>query len=115
MKLSELLKAENRTVVMDFRGEKVTITYRTGVFTAALERSLAEDLNTPGKQVQSLAALVCKVVESWDILDDAGNQLSPPEVADQLPIEFLAEVMRAIAEDMRSGGNPTSAGTFAAT
>lgn len=93
---------------LEFAGEEVSITYRSGIITAEWEAQYKGQEDGLFHQVHDL-------VVTWDLEGDKPGKSFPTEVKDlrTLPIEFLAAVVKACADDLvpnrktsgRSGGS----------
>lgn len=89
IKLSDLQK-RTRTIKVKFQGDELTVKYKMNIITPAF---LAEKLE--------IGAQLAQVIESWDLLDEEGNQIAiTAELFETLPTQFQADVMVAITDDM---------------
>lgn len=95
-------------------GEILTISYCQDAYTVKLERQLQEQIknNLPG---QMLKVYILKLVKGWDVVDYHPDDMELPEeerrtvpvplneetLDDIIPIDKLARVVEAIAEDQR--------------
>lgn len=103
------LAAKTRSVVVQYAGDAITITYAPARITPRWEQAVNERLRGDWKSGALVAALTDVVVD-WDVTD--GGEPWPPteEHLAQLPTELLAEVLAAIVEDQRP--NARSGGSF---
>lgn len=93
IKLSDL-QNETRTIVIDFRGERIELEYYVNVVTPAL---LKEGL-PPSEQLT-------RMLKRWDIEGDNGEEIPVTvEVIDLLPYTLQGDMSMAIIEDMRGPG-----------
>jgi hypothetical protein len=88
IRLSDL-RRKTRSVTVHYQGEDVNVEYYVNAVTPEFLLSSNEPLDQ-----------IKRVVASWDVQDDDGNNLAPAEIADKLPIAFLNAVISAIIEDM---------------
>lgn len=102
IKLSDLNKTRTTTAHTQY-GE-VSITYMPSAYTAGIELLLAE---AESKPAQTLVDLVKHLVIAWDIESDDGQPLAiTQENLMMLPLDLLADILRAVTKDMRP--NPTN-------
>jgi hypothetical protein len=89
------LAAKVNDLEMEFAGEQVHIKYRSGTITSEWEAKFKG--KTDGVFLQAHDLIV-----SWDLLDDSGKNPYPLDVKSlkQLPIEFIAAVISACAQDL---------------
>ena len=105
IKVTDMMR-KKRTIQIDFQGEPVMVTYRTNAVTGEfIDRVKA----LPAKD--SIREQIAETIESWDVLDDAG-QMWPLTVESlkKLPDQFNAVVITAIAEDMEHPGDDEKKG-----
>jgi hypothetical protein len=82
-------------------GDVVNTIYRPGGITPEIEDKLQEYVGSQRGGAMLVTLLAGCLVE-WDLLDDRGKALPvTAETLRRLPIAFLAQVARAITEDMR--------------
>lgn len=87
MKLTEL-KAKTRQLVIPFESDSLTISYRPAAITLKIAYS------------DDIAQVLNQVLVGWNLEDDEGRPYpTTVEALKNLPIEFLARVIRAILED----------------
>lgn len=111
VRVSHLVR-DQRVITLPLDGETVVITYRPGGLTPETEDRLREYADDQ-RGGAMLVAWLADVLVEWDVLDDTGQPLAPTAGnLRRLPTVFLAQVARAIAEDMRP--NPQSGGLSAA-
>lgn len=92
MKLSDL-KAATKKLTVPLGGEVLTISYRPGAIT--LSAAYSDDI----------AQVLSQVLAGWDLEDDDGKTYpTTREALMNLPIDFLARVVRAILEDAAPNG-----------
>lgn len=89
MKLSEI-QSVTRSVTVSFQGETIDVDYRANIITPAF----LSDKPDVTEQVK-------RAVIRWNIVDDAGEEIPVKDVADQLPVALLVEVITAITDDIR--------------
>lgn len=101
------LAAKTNDLVTEFAGEEVHVTYRAGIITPQWEAQYK------GKE-DGLYLQASEVIVSWDIEGDKGKPYPlDVESLKALPIEFVAHVVNACANDLvpnrktsgRSGGS----------
>lgn len=111
IRISQLV-SDQRTVSVPVDGEQVSVTYRPGGFTPETEDRLHQH-EEDQRGGAALVELLEGCLTSWDLEGDDGQAL-PVDAAQlrTLPIRFLGQVVKAIAEDMSP--NATSAGTSGA-
>lgn len=103
------IKTEVSTVVVEYRGEKVSVTYNRRGVTPRLMREIGrkrddddEDMANLNNALRQLQALIV----TWDVLDAKGKPLAATEEnLIDLPADFLTAVLAAIWEDYNP--NPT--------
>lgn len=122
MKLSDLL-AKTRVVAVEYEGETINLVVRAEAITPNLMATLlsfsktnldAEDMT---RMADIVPALVCQVVESWDLLgeDDEPFPLDPAQVAASIPMAFLAAVLQGATATMGEAPAAKSGKTSGAT
>lgn len=102
IRLSDL-KKDQRTCTVEFGEESAEVVYRPSAYTAELETGIQEatERNMPGKL---LATILEAMISHWAVIGEDGQELAPTaENLSKLPIEFLAEVVRVITEDIGAG------------
>jgi len=98
------LKRNTRTLVLEYAGEQVNVTYKPGAMTPALSLEMAD----PATNLPVVTVLEQTLV-SWDVVDD--DMLPLPVTHDtliMLPSDFLGAVFGALMEDV-SVGKPSGA------
>lgn len=107
------LAANRRTVKVDFSGETLTINYRPSSINAVQEaRELDE--RAAGKHVMSMATSLAEIVESWDLVDDAGKPVPVSvELLSTFGLDVLQKMTREIITDLLPNRTtaPSSNGT----
>lgn len=95
MKLSAL-RDKTTTVTVEWQGETADM----DVYVGRLTQELFEEI-TAADDVDEVNESVAWLVESWDIVDDDGNQLpADPTTVRRLPLGLI----RALVETMISSG-----------
>lgn len=88
------MAAKENDTSFEFAGEKVELTYRSGVITNEWE---AKYKNKPDGIFHQAHELIVK----WDVEGDDGKPLDTDlDTLKTLPIEFLAVLVRSCAEDL---------------
>lgn len=106
IKLADLTKA-TRTVVADYDGLTVNITYAPGKLTPAVEARL-NDANENNRPASGVADELANIITGWDILGDDGEPVPiTAELLHEFPTRFLLACVQAIGSDARP--NVTSA------
>jgi hypothetical protein len=90
--LSEL-QSNVRSIVVEYDNDKVAITYKPAMLTAASSAEFTK---------QGVVAQLETLLVSWDVLDEKGKALPvSTELLNQMPGRFLTHLVNAINEDMR--------------
>lgn len=94
------LAANRRTVKVDFSGETLSITYRPSAVNAVQEARELEE-RTAGKHVLSMASSLAEIIETWDLVDDAGK-VAPVsvELLSTFGLDVLQKMTREIIGDL---------------
>lgn len=114
------LKSQDKTLSVKIGEEVLNIQYNRSTYTVEFETEMREkqEQNAPAA---ALAAMVLRVVTSWDledyhpedlhILEEHRRTIPVPlnqeSVERMVPIEVLVEIIAAIAEDNRPKENPS--------
>lgn len=113
------LTSLKETAPVDIEGLTFEITYRPNRLT--MHRSIEMDRLARESQLESMAALVPEILESWDLEgpleDDAGETLVEegevipvdPDVLVHLPVMFYAGLSRELQRLATEGPKPTTA------
>jgi hypothetical protein len=107
MQLSKIT-SQRETLAIPFGDEKLNIVYKPQAVTLELVDRKEQAMINPG---ETLARLLVDLVESWDLVDDAG-QVYPLELAAVrlLPIDFVNAILEMILKESRL--NPTKANSL---
>lgn len=91
MKLSDL-QNKVKKIEVAYQDEILQVTYRVNVV-------------TPGflSDKPDLYEQLRRVVVSWDILDEDGQQIEPDLILKKLPVQLLDLILQTIVGDMRVG------------
>ena len=96
------LKEDARSVEVDVKGEKLTITYRPSSYTPVTEREFRDALQS-SLPANAMTGLLAGIMEEWDLLDENGHALPiDRESMDCLPTWFIGVVANTIMEDMNA-------------
>ncbi|MBI4496315.1 MAG: hypothetical protein HY689_00215 [Chloroflexi bacterium] len=113
VRISQLKTGATRTISIPVGGDTLTVTYLPETITPAMEdrmHAMAEDQ----RGAAILVEFVISCVTAWDLLGDDGEMLPIiREAMAPLPVSFLADVVRAIGQDIRPSS--VSAGRSGAT
>ena len=90
-----------KTIDIDYDGETVAVTFYPRAMTHSLIKSMqASDTDN----ISGITDALTHLVASWDVLDDAGNQLPPTvEVMQGFPVDFMGAVFTGIVQAMQPG------------
>ncbi|MDP9350802.1 MAG: hypothetical protein M3P51_04585 [Chloroflexota bacterium] len=96
MKASKLSGAV-RAIKVTWDGEDVPVTYRLG----AINSKLGEWIEEHGNDKGSLHGMVERLVESWGIEDEDGEEIPVTQVLTEIdpPTPFLTAVVKSIFQD----------------
>lgn len=106
------LQQDQRTFTMPVGDDALTITYRPGAITPAAEAAMMEAAADRGSGA-ALGGMLRAALVAWDLLDDDDQPIPLTEEGmSAIPTAFLAEVVRALMEDLRPNARrgATSAG-----
>ena len=94
LNIKALQGKENTLEDFEFAGEKVEVTYRSGIITAGWEAKWKD-------KPDGLYHQASELIVSWDVMKDAKTKY-PTTVAalKELPFEFVAAVVAACAADL---------------
>lgn len=87
----------------------LNIVYRPRGFAYSEAQSLWSDLKGLSEQQQQarMSEALLRLVVSWDLMDDDGNQLPVTnEVVESLPLQFAIKVFTALAEKLQEMSVP---------
>ena len=110
MKLSEA-KSDRKPLAVTFdSGAVLHIEYRTPEYTPF---EMAKLVDTSNPDPTRIIAMILKVVEKWDLTDDAEQPipLTTEGIGDNVGVGILRKVMEAVGKDQMPG---EAAGTSAA-
>ncbi len=111
IRLSDVASNTRQTTVW-YDGEEAGIIYRPGFYTGAIEERVANA--DAQRQTAILEDVLSECLISWEVLDDKGNPVpTTKEALHEIPTLFLAEVFKAIGDDMKVGeaGKPSISGS----
>jgi len=92
--LKQLKRIEKRTVIMQYDGEEIKVTYNARVITPAFLAGMRD-----GDYAGTIGALVI----SWDVLDESGQELDKTaETVNALETDFLQTLINACVDDIRA-------------
>lgn len=100
IKINELV-SQRRPVQVQYQGQTAEIIYNAGALSFRTIQSIQDLQQDPAAIIPLLAQLVF----AWDVVDEMGEPLplrngnGPAEVLWTLPVDFLGEVVGAIAQD----------------
>ena len=88
IRLSDI-KKETKKISIDYKGDTIEFSYFVNTITPAFlsERMVVDQVKIG--------------VAEWDVVDDEGKPIPVAESADNLPLEFLREILDAIYVDVR--------------
>ena len=78
--------------------DNAEVVYRPSAYTPRMELEFHESLkaNQPG---QAIAGMLAGLLVSWEIVDDAGEELAPTfEALSNMPVKFLIRVFETISQ-----------------
>ena len=98
------LKRNTRTLVLEYAGEQVNVTYKPGAMSPALSLEMAD----PATNLPVVTVLEQTLV-SWDVIGDDAQPLAVDhDTLLTLPSDFLGTVFSALMDDV-SVGKPSGA------
>lgn len=100
MDLNVLLSGKVADVKVDWEGEVVRVMYDKHAYTPKLEADVMHAADTGGGE--SLANLLSSLVTDWDIVDKGSSFPVTRDNLGMLPVSFLVQVMKSIAEAMQA-------------
>lgn len=98
MKLGNLTRNQ-RSCVIDFYGEELSITYRPGVYTPRNEEEMKDN-----PTVKAMVGFLTKLLVSWDLTGD--NEELIPITENSLydiPSPLLLKILSGVWDDVSSG------------
>jgi hypothetical protein len=96
------LKKDERTCTVDFGEESGEVTYRPSAYTPETEDAYQREIEKR-RPSGGAADLVSRLVISWDVIDDHGEQVPVSlEILRGMPSEFLFSVIAAIIKDLNT-------------
>lgn len=102
------LKGNIRTINVTYFSDNLAVTYRPSELTPQ-NQSIINDKIEAGEAKNILIEMLCKVMITWDVVDEEGVMLPiTPETLAQAPGPLLLAISEAIGEDARP--KPKSAG-----
>jgi hypothetical protein len=107
VKLSEA-KSDLRPLAVTFdSGAVLNITYRTPEYTPY---EMAKIVDTSNPDPTRIIGMVLKVVESWDLTDDAEEAipLTTDGVGENVGVGILRKIMEAVGKDQLPGEAPAT-------
>lgn len=96
--LSDLVQDRREITVSLKNGMELSITYRPGAYTAAVEDEVLKALNQ-NRVLNALVTRLSSILVEWDLVDEKGKVLPIPSTLKQLPGEVLVAIMEAIIKD----------------
>lgn len=95
------LTRKTRTVVVDFDGDTINVTYAPGRLTPGVESRLTQ-ANEDGRPASGVADELARLLLSWDIMGDDGAPAPiTSDLLHELPTALLLRIVAAIGEDSR--------------
>ena len=94
------LTRDRRTITVQFDSESLTLTYRPSSVNAVQEARELEE-RAEGKHLLAQARSLAEIVQSWDVVDEQGQEVAPTEdVIATLGLDVIARLTRAILDDL---------------
>lgn len=114
MKLSTLVAA-TKNVTVSYGGETINLVVRASAITPKMLADLAllaeaEGSKAVAAQVNEIPDLLCRLVASWDVLNDDETPfpLDPEQVAEKIPMDFQVACIRAATGSVGEAVAPAS-------
>lgn len=112
------LKQRHKVVTVEFGGDTGDVWYRPWVITPRVLREMLAEQGEDDTRDNAARIMdqIVLYVERWDVLDENGKELpvAVDAMEENLPIDFLVAVVKAIREDMQptpTTGDASSAGS----
>lgn len=112
IRLSDL-RADVRTIDVDFEGHVIEVSYEPSKYTAHVEDRL-QQANESGRPTVGMVRVLAGMLTGWEILDDDGDVLPIEEdvIGRQVPGQVIDAIANAIIEDMQGGDQKKRSGSF---
>lgn len=94
------LVANRRSIKVDFGSEILSLSYRPSAVNAVQEARELEE-RAAGKHVLSMATSLAEMIDSWDLVDDAGKPVAVSvELLSTFGLDVLQKLTREIVGDL---------------
>ena len=81
------IAAQRKTTEVDFDGVQLSVVHNPSALTPEFEAFINKAQEEGEPDTSYLCQLLCKLLISWDLVDDTGTILGPERVGEIVPIE----------------------------